>query len=84
MEDYVRKGGRSEDTDGRQCLCNALMANIGLGQLREGGRLEPPLLTSGDDLQTIGTFLSGRTFYSAGDVLDYLLAGVCHPPHTIA
>jgi NAD(P)H-dependent flavin oxidoreductase YrpB (nitropropane dioxygenase family) len=84
MEDYVRKGGRSEDTDGRQCLCNALMANIGLGQLREDGRLEPPLLTSGDDLQTIGTFLSGRTFYSAGDVLDYLLAGVCHPQHTIA
>ncbi len=80
VEDYVRKGGRREDSEGRRCLCNALLANIGLGQLREDGRVEPPLLTSGDDLRSLGEFLGGRTSYSAEDVLDYLLAGACPSP----
>ena len=37
--------------------------------------MEPPLLTSGDDLATIGTFLRGRTRYTAADVTAYLLSG---------
>ena len=73
VKDYLMKGGSVEDTIGRRCLCNALMANIGLGQPREGDMVEPPLLTSGDDLLTIESFLCGRERYSAGDVLDYLL-----------
>jgi NAD(P)H-dependent flavin oxidoreductase YrpB (nitropropane dioxygenase family) len=71
---YVKKGGSEEDTAGRQCLCNALMADITLGQVRANGEVEHPLVTSGDDLQSIGVFLGGRTHYSAGEVLDYLLA----------
>lgn len=74
VEDYVRKGGREEDTVGRQCICNALTANIGLGQIRGPGVVEPPILTSGDDLESIGGFLAGRTHYTAADVLDHLLA----------
>ena len=73
-EAFVRKGGRREDTEGRRCLCNALMANIGQGQVRAGGRVEPPLVTSGDDLQAISVFLAGRSRYSAADVVDYLLS----------
>jgi nitronate monooxygenase len=72
---YVSKGGKIEDTEGRKCLCNALIANIGMPQLREGGRVEPPLITSGDDLKEIGTFLNGRSSYSVADVIAYLLAG---------
>lgn len=71
---YVKKGGKVEDTVGRQCLCNALTADLGLGQVRANGEVEPPLVTSGDDLELIGEFLAGRTHYSAGDVLDYLMA----------
>ncbi len=74
VEDYVRKGGREEDTVGRQCICNALTANIGLGQIRCPGVVEPPILTSGDDLESISGFLAGRTHYTAGDVLDYLVS----------
>ncbi len=70
---YVQKGGRLEDTLGRACLCNALMATIGHGQVRNEGRTEPPLVTSGDDLMTIADFLAGRSHYAAGDVIDYLL-----------
>jgi NAD(P)H-dependent flavin oxidoreductase YrpB (nitropropane dioxygenase family) len=73
VEAYVEKGGQAEETVGRRCLCNALMANIGHAQVRADGSAEPPLLTSGDDLVTIGGFLGERTAYSADDVLDYLL-----------
>ena len=71
---FVAKGGREDDAHGRRCLCNALMANVGLPQVR-GQEVEPPLLTSGDDLMAIAGFLRGRTRYSAGDVVDYLVAG---------
>jgi nitronate monooxygenase len=73
VDQYVKKGGVTEETSGRRCLCNALMSNIGLPQVRAGGIEEPPLLTSGDDLVTIQCFLRGRTCYGAGAVLDYLL-----------
>jgi NAD(P)H-dependent flavin oxidoreductase YrpB (nitropropane dioxygenase family) len=69
---YVEKGGSEADTAGRRCLCNALMANIGHAQVRDEGRVEPPLLTSGDDLVGMAGFLAGRTSYTANDVLDYL------------
>jgi NAD(P)H-dependent flavin oxidoreductase YrpB (nitropropane dioxygenase family) len=76
IDSYVSKGGAIEDTVGRQCLCNALMANIGYGQVREGGRVEPPILTAGDDLIAIGRFLGNRERYSAADVIEYLLGGM--------
>ena len=74
VDAYVRKGGRLEDTAERRCLCNALMANIGHAQVRAGGWVEPPLLTSGDDLKSISAFLAGRSRYSASEVIDYLLS----------
>jgi NAD(P)H-dependent flavin oxidoreductase YrpB (nitropropane dioxygenase family) len=74
VDAYVRKGGKPEDTEGRRCLCNALLANIGHPQARAGGQLEPPLLTSGDDLVSLSTFLAGRSRYSAADVVAYLLS----------
>jgi hypothetical protein len=38
--------------------------------------MEPPLLTSGDELPMIGGFFKGRTAYTAADVIEYLLSGV--------
>jgi NAD(P)H-dependent flavin oxidoreductase YrpB (nitropropane dioxygenase family) len=74
--DYVAKGGKIEETAGRKCLCNALMANIGLGQIQKGQTSpELPLVTSGDDLASIGRVLKpGATTYTAAEVVDYLLA----------
>lgn len=74
VEGFVHKGGAEEDTAGRKCICNALMANIGLAQVRDGVE-EPPLLTSGDDLLKLGQFLDGRETYTAADVVEYLTAG---------
>jgi nitronate monooxygenase len=72
---YVAKGGKIEDTVGRKCLCNALMANIGYQQTRKDGFVEPPLVTVGDDLNTVAQFLApGHTSYSAADVVQSLLS----------
>ncbi len=79
VKDYVAKGGNEADTNGRQCLCNGLMANIGLGQLRgaNGEQAELPLVTSGDDVADIARFLSpSATSYTASQVVDELLKGV--------
>lgn len=70
---FVRKGGTVEQTEGKKCLCNHLMSNIGLGQLRKG-EAEPTLVTSGDDLTEMVTTLGkGRGRYGAVDVLNYIL-----------
>jgi len=74
-DQFTSKGGAAAETPGRQCLCNALLATIGLAQLREGGAVEPPLLTSGDDVENLALFLGGRTHYAAADVVRWLLGG---------
>ena len=71
---YLSKGGTADDAAGRKCLCNALMANIGHQQVRCGHRVEPPLVTAGDDLVEIARFLrESSATYSAADVLRTLL-----------
>jgi nitronate monooxygenase len=76
VANYVAKGGRAEDTVGRKCLCNALLANIGLAQVRKGDLAEePPLITVGDDLNTVAQFLApGENSYGAADVVASLLS----------
>jgi NAD(P)H-dependent flavin oxidoreductase YrpB (nitropropane dioxygenase family) len=73
VDAWVRKGGAIEDTEGRRCLCNSLLADVGHAQVREDGATEPPLITSGDDLIRIGGFLGARTSYTAAEVIGYLL-----------
>jgi len=74
VDTYVAKGGKIEETAGRKCLCNTLMANIGHEQVRKDGFVEPALITVGDDLNTIPQFLApGHTSYSAADVVETLL-----------
>jgi NAD(P)H-dependent flavin oxidoreductase YrpB (nitropropane dioxygenase family) len=50
VDTYVSKGGDRADAAGRACLCNALTADIGLGQTRPDGYQEPALVTVGSDL----------------------------------
>ena len=74
---YVRKGGRAEETRGRQCLCNALLANVGFAQSRRQGERERPLVTSGDEVKQISRFLNGdAATYSARHVVQHLLSDV--------
>ncbi len=74
VSDFVRKGGSIEETKGRMCLCNGLLSTVGLGQLREGGYYEPSILTSGDDIQGIETFMhEDHSGYTAADVVQSIL-----------
>ena len=78
-QDYLNKGGLLVDTVGRQCVCNGLISAVGMPQFVHAdvlpGGEEPALITSGDDLLHICSFLGERASYSARDVVDYLLAG---------
>lgn len=70
---FVAKGGAIEETVGRKCLCNGLMANVGMPQVRRS-EAEKPLLTAGDDLPGITRFIpAGEDDYSAADVIRVLL-----------
>jgi len=71
----VRKGGDEPDTEGRSCLCNALMANIGLPQYRDD-YTELPLYTGGDALMNLPLGSAKNPQYNADDVLDYLYGDV--------
>lgn len=75
---YVHKGGTLEETVGRKCLCNGLMANIGLGQVRRSGQREAPLVTCGDDVRNLRQFLGAgdEASYTAAQVIEYLLSEV--------
>ena len=71
---YLAKGGKRENTLGRKCLCNALVANIGQPQVRAGKYIEKGLVTAGDDLPGITRFLPlNESAYSAADVVTALL-----------
>jgi nitronate monooxygenase len=75
VANYLSKGGNLAKTEGSSCLCNSLGAAIGLGQQRPDGRSEPPLITLGDDLESIRSLLpdSGHG-YPAEKVIEELLA----------
>ncbi len=72
VDDYVRKGGAAADCVGRQCLCNGLIATVGLGQTRP--MPEPPIITAGNDVAHLARYLQpGEDHYSAASVIQYLL-----------
>ncbi len=72
VDDYIRKGGRCEDTVGRACLCSGLSAAVGVGS-----DCEPPIFTLGDiakDANILRQIIKpGRISYSASDVMESLL-----------
>jgi nitronate monooxygenase len=73
IENYLKKGGKVEATEGRKCLCNGLMATIGLGQVRHG-ITEPPIVTAGNEVVEVARLLGDeQDSYSAADVMRYLL-----------
>ena len=80
VADYAAKGGDPADTPGRQCLCNGLLAAVGLGQMlpadadHPAPHTEPAIITAGAEAATIARFLPpGSNTYSARDVLRHVL-----------
>jgi len=81
VDDYLKKGGAIEATEGRKCLCNGLMANAGLPQVspfKKNGEdtryVEEILITAGDDVNQCRKYMKEGVYeYSAMDVVNYLL-----------
>ena len=77
VEVYVdRRGGRIDNTTGRCCLCNALLATAGLPQQRPDGYTEPAIVTAGTDFTGARHLLAGVVdgdTYTAADAVAYLL-----------
>lgn len=74
-ENFTIKGGDAAETSGRKCLCNGLLAAVGLGQRGADDFVEPAIVTAGDDIRGIARYLSsGANEYGVDDVLRY--AGV--------
>ena len=74
VDDFIKKGGTVEDAQGRKCLCNGLVANIGLSQVRSDSEQELALMTAGDDVAHVAQFLKpGCDTYTAADVVRCLL-----------
>ncbi len=74
VEDYVRKGGPADETEGRKCICNGLMATAGFVQVRSESGNEPALVTAGNDFGRIAEFLPAKkNSYTAADAVCCLL-----------
>jgi nitronate monooxygenase len=78
IEAYLRKGGDYAETVNRKCICNALIANVGMAQIRPGRGREMPLVTCGNDANKIARFAPSdeAESYSARDVIGQLLSSV--------
>ena len=77
---FVRKGGDDADTVGRVCLCNALTADVGLGQTRAAGYVEDPLVTLGADLSGAARLLALHPHgWTARQAVDWLCSTADSP-----
>ncbi|MCK5231005.1 MAG: nitronate monooxygenase [Desulfobulbaceae bacterium] len=72
---YEKKGGDLIDTIGRVCLCNSLLADVDIPQMRNDGYVEKTFVTCGNDIISLPRFLGkGDKGFSATDVVKYLLS----------
>ena len=77
IKTFEFKGGAEGEAENVKCLCNALMANIGLGQVRWATYHEPALLTLGSDLsgaEELSALHSGC--WTSANVVEYLVSAL--------
>lgn len=67
---FVKRGGKPDDAEGRICLCESLLGSVGLGE-------RTPIVTLGRDTSFIPYLASlEKPGYSARDALMYLLGSL--------
>lgn len=73
IEAYVRKGGAEAEALNARCLCNSLLAAVGLAMEYAGGYLEKPLLVPGEYLESLRELIRKVGLdYTAADVIRFL------------
>ena len=74
LMDFTRKRGLSFNSEGKRCLCNGLLAAVGLGQTHPSSGIEPAIVTIGNDLDSVRRLSrQGQVTYWACDVVRDLL-----------
>jgi nitronate monooxygenase len=77
IEEFIKKRGLPHNADDKRCLCNGLLATVGLGQaVKTNGELfeEPAIVTLGNHLDGIRRLSrQGQTTYWVRDVLTDIL-----------
>jgi len=74
---FLKKGGQEEELAGRMCLCNGLLAAVGLGQERPDGYKEAPLLTLGATTSDVEDMLkTNPDGWDASEVVARLMSAV--------
>jgi NAD(P)H-dependent flavin oxidoreductase YrpB (nitropropane dioxygenase family) len=72
---FKRKGGDEAEIAGRACVCNGLIATVGMGQTRKDGYAERPIVTLGSDLRGAEQLLARHPGgWTATDVVDWIIA----------
>ena len=72
VRSHIHKGGDPEETEDRRCLCNGLLATVGLAQTRRDG-MELPIVTAGEDLGFVPHVIERSACrYGARRVIEYL------------
>jgi nitronate monooxygenase len=77
VEGYIHKRGLERNTEDRRCLCNGLLACVGLGQVKHlqgEWKEEPAIVTLGNHLDGIRRLSrQGQTHYWVKDVVADIL-----------
>jgi nitronate monooxygenase len=68
---YIAKGGDKKVAANSKCLCNALLANLGLGNSYGNGYREQPLITAGDIISDVDFLYPG---IPAKEIINVLLS----------
>lgn len=73
---HIAKDGARERAMHQRCLCNGMLAALGMGQVRLPHSTETPLVPAGEELGALTAF-AGRASrqYAAADVVATLLGG---------
>lgn len=71
---YTHKGGDPAAAQNQICLCNSLLASVGLAQVRSNEEIERALVPAGEDVRELGRFLAaGSTRFTAAEVIAHLV-----------
>ncbi len=78
LDAFMRDRGLPPNAEGKRCLCNGLLATVGLGQvlIRDGqAEEEPAIVTLGNHLDGVRRLSSnGQTAYWAKDAVEDILS----------
>lgn len=74
QESFVQKGGNPAEAASKKCcLCNALLATVGLPGTTVDSEQEKPLITLGSHMESLKQLVQQKMDFTARDVINYIM-----------